>query len=230
VPPTPPRKRRVGLIVSLSIIAILVVAAAGVGAVFAVNRYAPIRAAGPSTSASASASASPTASPTPAPYTGDLRKLLLPVPAGAKPYTVELLGTDGTITMEQASEDNYGDTSKVDYLKGIGFQRGAYAAWSQNGQHTYVEIYQFMYDTFAQEWSDKHDRSATASYAAGVDVPDVPGAWCQSRTKPLPNGDYNVACHANRGYFYVEVDFFTASAANPDAATQLLRRQLALLP
>jgi hypothetical protein len=229
VPPTPPRKRRVGLIVSLSIIAILVVAAAGVGAVFAVNRYAPVRAAaGPS--ASASASASPTASPTPAPYNGDLRKLLLPVPAGAKPYTVSLLGTDGTITVEQASKDNYGDTSEVDYLKGIGFQRGAWVAWSQNGQHTYVEIYQFMYDTFAQEWADKHSRSATASYTAGVDVPDVPGGWCQSRTKPLSNGDYDVACRANRGDFYVEVEFFTASAANPDAATQLLRRQLALLP
>jgi hypothetical protein len=230
VPPAPPRKRRVGLVIGLSLTAILVLAAAGAGTVLAVNRYAPVRAAGPSTSTSASASASPTASPTPAPYTGDLRKLLLPVPAGAKPYTVPILGIDGTITVDQASKDNYGDTSKVDFLKGIGFQRGAWVAWSQNGQQTYVEIYQFMYDSFTQEWADKHDRSATASYAAGVDVPDVPGGWCQSRTKPLQGGDYNVACHANRGYFYVQVDFFTQNAANPEAATQLLRQQVALLP
>src|SRR5690349_19773671 len=79
VPPTPPRKRRVGLIVALSVTAVLVLAAVGVGAVVAVNRYAPVRPlAATGTPTSAPASASPTAAPTPPPYAGDLRKLLLP--------------------------------------------------------------------------------------------------------------------------------------------------------
>src|SRR5262245_29695009 len=177
VPPTPPRKGRVGLIVALSLTATLVLAAAGVTAVLTVNRYAPVRpVAGPPTSAPASASAtpSPTASPTPAPFTGDLRKLLLPIPAGAKAYAVPVLGTDGTITVEQASKDNYGDLSEVDYLKAIGFQHGAWVAWTRNGQSTFVEIYQFLYDSYTQEWADAFSRKATASYATGIDVPGVP--------------------------------------------------------
>jgi hypothetical protein len=230
LPPAPPRKRRVGLIVSLSIIAILVVAAAGVGAVVAVNRYAPVRAiATPPPSSSAAPSA--TASPTPVPYTGDLRKLLLPVPAGAKPYTVKILGTDGTITVEQASKDIWGSTDQVDLLKGSGFQRGAWVAWIQDGRSTFDELYQFVLPDLAEKWSDHFlSRDASESYAAGLDVPGMPGAWCQASTKPNPGGDFVVICHGHRGYVNAEVWHFTRGAAEVDATIALLRQQLALLP
>jgi hypothetical protein len=236
VPPTPPRKRRVGLIVGLSVTAILVLSAACVGVVVAVNRYTaahPLTATRtPSSSpTSAPATASPTASPTLPPVTGDLRKLLLPVPAGAKTYTVPVLGTDGTITVQQAAKDNFGDAANgVDRMNAIGFQRGAWVAWTQNNVSTYIELYQFQSPSEAQDWVDALSRAATDDYAAGFDVPDVPRAWCHATKKADSGGDNVVICYASLGYLYVELWHYTHGAPDADATMQLLRQQLALLP
>jgi len=213
----------------MSVTVVLVLAAVGVGAVIAVNRYAPVRPL--AETPTAPASASPTASPTPPPITGDLRKLLLPVPAGAKTYTVQILGTDGTITVEQASKDLYGNTDEVDLLKGKGFQRGAWVAWIQDGRSTFAQLYQFVLPELAERWSDLFlSRDATDFYAAGLDVQGMPGAWCQASTKANPGGDFVVICHGHRGYVNAEVWHFAKGAADVDATTALLRQQLALLP
>lgn len=138
----PPRRRRGAVILISAMVAVILLAAGGTVA------YLRLR---PAAGTAVNAAASPTTSPTPVitvppttpPFSGDLRTLLLPKPAGAKAQANDHESTNGNVSIEQAAEV-FGGSDMVSQLRELGFQRGALTGWSDSkGYLVFIELYQF---------------------------------------------------------------------------------------
>jgi hypothetical protein len=228
-PPTSPRQRHTVRVIGVIVAILLVIGVVTVGAVLAINRFAPVR---PALVAQPTPTQQPTPSPSLQPFIGDLRTLLLPVPAGAGTGTVPAFNADGTITIEQESMDAYGDKSHVDHLKGYGYLQGAYVKWGYSATHVsaFVKLLQFRPAVFATEYLDDWDKAESVDFTAAAELPGAPNGWCNMSKKPDGARDYYVICRAARNDIYVELWYFTPTAPDAADAEALTVRQFALLP
>ena len=66
-------------------------------------------------------------------FTGDLRDLLVPRPAGTKPWE-DFVSPDGNLTADQAADLFQDEAAMKEDLESMDFRRGAVNHWSREGE------------------------------------------------------------------------------------------------
>ncbi len=184
--PAPPRRRRTGLIVGLSITgAVLVLLACGgvgVAAFVAAKRAAATRSL-PTPEVSPSAVLA-----TGSPHTGTLRSYAVPAPAGSRPW--HNLPADQDLTLDQAAALSSDKTARAEMLRRYGFQRGFIRHWvTGTGAQLVVRLYQFSSTDLASEfYLEDVTVNSAGSWGTPTDVPGVPGGKSFTRKTPLAGG------------------------------------------
>jgi hypothetical protein len=243
-PPRPPRRRgRTTLIIAVAAI-LGVLAGTGVG--YQIQYQRPDTPLPPLTQAKLKqpTGAAPAAKPLTAAedtlvtYDGDLRKLLLKKPKGAKDYTASY--TDNNWMSEYDYAESY---KKPDVmfrlLAGNGFRRIAATGWSTGSYSNYVEteinLVQFRDDQQAytpERLSDEQSYMADKDYA-GNNGKDIPGsvdgtAWIYSKPQikagylPL----YTARALARQGNVMVDIWVFSSRSISMSTIQSLAKRQL----
>jgi uncharacterized membrane protein YhaH (DUF805 family) len=169
VPIPPPRKSRalpivLGVVGGVLVVLVLITFVQGV-----VEGYRQRESAARSASATPSPTHAPSPSPTATfmPYNGDLGDLLLPLPSGATPVTVDHLTADMTDTQRVAMIWNHNDpTIMSNALTLYGFKRSADREWKLGGSTVVLALLQFSAPGGATNWFN-------AAYVQGFSGPDV---------------------------------------------------------
>jgi hypothetical protein len=243
-PPRPPRRRgRTTLIIAVAAI-LGVLAGAGAGYEIQYKRpntpLPPLAQAKLKQPKGAAPSAKPltAAEDTLVTYDGDLRKLLLKKPKGAKDYT------DSYTDNHWMSEYDYAESYKkpevmFQLLASNGFRRIAATGWSTGSYSSYTEteisLVQFRDDAEAytpERLSDEQSYMADKDYAGnhGKDIPgSVDGtAWVYSKPDikagylPL----YTARALARHGNVMVDVWVFSSRSISMSTIQSLAKRQL----
>src|SRR5690606_4700391 len=87
---------------------------------------------------------SPSSTPSPTPFTGDMRTLLVPVPDGVTPRTVEE-APDGTVNLEQAARIWLPSNPELaqEILEGRFYEDGAIVSWITVEEAVVVQLLRF---------------------------------------------------------------------------------------
>jgi hypothetical protein len=146
-PPAPPSSGGGGsraVVVVLVVVLVLILVGGGIGLlVFLSNKKSGTPTAG-GTSTSASPSASP--SPTAATHSGDLRGYLVDRPSGSRNWS-KPLGTDGNLSIDQASELSSDPKARKAMLQQYNFTHGAVQCWISSGSQYVVDVRLYQFDT-----------------------------------------------------------------------------------
>ena len=239
----PPPKRRTGLIAGI-VIGVLVLCVAGsVGGGLAI-----VAALKPSSSASApnpgspaSYPGSPAATPsgrqtdaaatTPpaATFTGDLRTLLVPRPAGAKPWD-EYAGSDGTLTLDQTTKLFVDPTGVGNELRKRNFARGAVMHWSDGDVFVLIFLFQFDSATDSAAYVADQGRNGVSGYAAKGEFSGISGSMLLTDETPDSNGDRSTITLTSHGDIATYITMWHPDTIDLTAATTLALQQQHLLP
>jgi hypothetical protein len=146
IPTPPPRKRRTGLIVSLSVAGVLVAVAAAAGGVAVAGKgKAPsstAAAATPVATPSTSAPAAPPPIAAPVLHHGDLRKYLIRAPSSAHSVS-DPFGSHNAFTAKQEIEDWEHPAGRGRMLSSYEFRAGAIRQWLQPDIYVGVKLFRF---------------------------------------------------------------------------------------
>lgn len=148
IPTPPPRKRRTGLIVGLSVAGVLVAVAAAAGGVavaVAVKGKAPSVTATAATPVAVPSTSAPAAQPpiaTPVLHHGDLRKYLISAPSSAHSVS-DPFGSHNSFTAKQESKDWEDPAGRSRMLSSYEFQAGAIRQWLQPDIYVGVKLLRF---------------------------------------------------------------------------------------
>ncbi|MGF1431434.1 hypothetical protein [Kitasatospora sp. LaBMicrA B282] len=141
------------------------------------------------------ASATPAPAPTPAAVDGDLRPLLLPVPAGAQAWDDYGIATPGDWeSASQLARESGGSASAFETLLTAGFRRAVMTCWQQDGVKYRVQLIQYFPDR-AGSAVDRVD----AARRAGTPFPDGLAGGYRAAGRPA-------------SYFESDEQFYDASA------------------
>jgi hypothetical protein len=223
-PVAPPKKSRTGLIIGLVIgaVVLLVLCAVGIGALALSNNKGGI-------SANSGTSAPPT---TEKHFTGDLRDILIKVPAGAQKVRPNSASEDGTVTLESAASFlYYTQPNAAAQLSSFGYVKGAMVAFLQNGHQVTSALFQFKDSAGAnrtyQSIVDGYEKDPTLG-EKGV-LPGVPNVRYALSTQTV-SGLHAIIAYYVRNDLYGSVLYFNQDAVTAQMLAPFVSQQLALLP
>ncbi len=223
----PPRRRRTGLIVGLSIVgavlALLACGGVGVAAFVAAKRAAATRSL-PTPDVSPS-----TILATGSPHAGTLRSYALPAPAGSRPWRNQ--PADQDLTLDQAAALSSDKTARAEVLRRYGFEHGFIRHWvTSTGVQVVVRLYQFSSVNLAGEfYVEDLAMNEAGSWGTPADVPAVPGGKSFTRKTPLAGGYVVTMGMGIRGDIVVVVMADQLPPANVAVSNQVLSDQMARL-
>src|SRR5262245_42877328 len=234
-PPTPPKSRMLPtLLIGGAVVVLLVVVGVGI----LVIRNAPKNnnnALGPTTSSSAQA---PTQEPSPSPtvvaFSGDLRTLLVPLPAGSTKDSNEGNGSaDGTVTLEQAAQTYADATFGKTHMQELGFKQGATESWHQSGKYSVqIVLFQFAEPEKSTQFVEKLEDGADTDnfWDARGDLDQIPNGRYYVSAKTNNNGNYNFEIWFSKGAIAVRMNAFGPNKTDVEKLKTLAQQQFAKLP
>lgn len=227
--PTPPKKSHVGLIVGIvvAVVVIAVIAVTG-GVLFALKGKNTTTTAAPSTAASASPSASQSSAPD---HSGNLRRFLVPPPAGSKPWS-DPLGSHNSFTAKQdAAQWGSAKQWRLSLLNTHDFQAGAVREWDQLHTSVQVELFKFPLPNNAAGFFE--DDTTDADYfdkpSTQVLVGNVPGGRAYYTKVKDKYGNLHAFAAATCGDVVMEIWIDQYRTSPLSYAKTLLHKQYALL-
>jgi hypothetical protein len=228
----PPKRRRTGLIVGI-IVTVLVLCVGGslAGAVALMNAFDGGSNPPPGTSAPP-ATTRPRATPTPTrppDYTGDLRRLLVPRPPGAEPWS-DFPSDDGTLNARQASDLFQDEAAMRAELRDQRFRRGAANHWNQGGLDVLIILFQFETADGARDFVSSTEDSGVDDHTAEGDFGDIPGSLTYVARSANENGQRSTIFLSSRGNIASYVVVWHPGSVDLQGATALAVRQHERLP
>lgn len=223
VPVPMPRRRSRRFLLAGVVVAVLLAGAGTAAGLLIFRKPPPVD---PRALALAELSAS--ATPTETPFTGDLRSLLLPIPANARPF-VKPFSADGALTIAQVA-DWYGVTA--DALADSDITAGAMQQWHQaDGTLVSIMLLNFPRAITAHRWaSSLRDLSYRDNVTDDSPIPGFPESGLFYGKQPEDNGTYLVTGFAAKKDISMAVSIYAPPPVNHQAVTTLLEQQLARLP
>jgi hypothetical protein len=234
-PPTPPKSKLVpALVIGGVVVALLVVVGVGAAVIATARHRNTPGALGPATTAQ------PTGSPQPSPtapyvaYTGDLRKLLVALPAGSTKDSNDGNGSaDGTVTLDQAAQ-TYADPSfGKTHMQEFGYQQGATESWHEADKYSVqVVLFQFEKPTDTAEFVQKLEDGGDTDdfWDTRGDIDGVPNGRFYVSAQTNKNGNYNFEIWFSKGGVAARMNAFGPNKTDVEKLKTLAQKQYAMLP
>jgi hypothetical protein len=233
-----PRKRRTGMIVGIIAAVVAVCLIGGAVATVLVLRNLNTTAtptAGPSAS---TPQTEPTTDPTSGPttgnpggsdFTGDLRTLLLPRPAGANPWQ-DFPTSDGNLDLDTAAELFQDPDAVKKDLTTMHFRRGAANHWTADDIDVLLILFQFESREDAEEFLASTERDGIEDHDARGDFGGVPGSLTYVANKDDGNGKRSAIFVSNQANIVSQVVVWRPDSVDLDSSTALAVSQHGRLP
>jgi hypothetical protein len=181
----------------------------------------------------ASPSPTPTATPSPPAFTGDLRRLLLPMPSGFVRSAPIVGSPDGAVTLTQMLDFNSGVFGiSEDGVKALGFKQAAATSWTAGpAANVSIVLYQFRDEKAALAWQQVYHSDYEQDQSLGRgDLPGIVNGRYFTWAQPDRGGNYGVAAFFTRNDITAEVWSFTDHRGDNDRLIKLAQQQYARLP
>ncbi|MCG6494819.1 hypothetical protein [Kitasatospora sp. A2-31] len=162
------------------------------------------------------------AAPKPLAVDGDLRKLLVPAPAGATPWA-DYPDTPTWITVGELAERSGRSAEVFRTLNAKDFRRAVEVDWKQDGLKVRVSLIQFSADRAAEAKSRAtgYNLKPFADDAnGGYQVDSEASYWAETTEKY-----YLGTAHAQRGTVVMEIKVFGTEPVNPDVVKGIAKQQ-----
>jgi hypothetical protein len=230
--PTPPKNKALPALLIGGIVVVVLVAVVGVGALViatARNKNNP-GTLGPT----GTSTESPTASPTSVAFNGDLRTLLVALPAGStKDPNDGNGGTDGTVTLEQAAQTYTDPDFGKTHMQALGYQQGATVSWHEANKYSVqIVLFQFQQPRFAADFIQKLEDGLDGdnSWETRADLDGIPTGRFYVSAQTNKNGNYNFEIWFDKGGIAARMDAFGPNKTDVEKLKTVAQKQFAMLP
>lgn len=174
---------------------------------------------------------SASATPSPTPFTGDLRTLLVPVPDGATPRTVEA-APDGTVNLDQAAQIWLPSNPELakEALQGRFYEDGAIVSWATGEETVVVQLLRFA-DRLSARGHQRNYEDFVDSYPGFERREDLSGVEGATLTIVALDGGTSAYAVAHKNAIVIQILYVvTGSEIDVSQVSELLEQQYALLP
>jgi hypothetical protein len=227
-------KRRTGLIVGLVVVLVLCLGGGAVAAIVLLRNFNPSAnpTSGPSGSTPTRSTSEPTADATTpgTDFTGDLRPLLVPRPAGANPWE-NFASSDGTLDLDTAASLFQDEDAVKKDLSELNFERGAANHWStQDRVDVLIILFQFESDDNAEDFVDSTEKDGIEDHDEQGTFGGVAGSLTFVASKADENGKRSVIFVSRQGNIVSQVVVWRPGEVDLEGSTQLAVTQHQRLP
>ncbi|WP_369189406.1 hypothetical protein [Streptomyces sp. R08] len=159
---------------------------------------------------------------------GDLRKLLLRKPAGARAGIVE--GSAGWLSLADYSARYEKPSSAFSYFIGDEFRRAAGVRWSEGTRDVEVVLVQFRQEDVLGASDAAENGVSYAEKPSGTESWGIPGTGDgMAYTHSAEDGEYSAEAHAWRGDVAMEIWIYDTKPVPRKVVMDLAERQMGRL-
>jgi hypothetical protein len=234
-PEPPAGKARTVVLTALAVLTVVLLAV-GAGVFLTLRQGAP---SAPVTAGPSSTGSTPAMTPTPTrsagPFQGDLRTLLLSVPASATKTTGpgSLNSDDGSISIGMAAATGTDSGALLKWLEYLGYQQGAIREWLESdGTWVGVILNQLGSSNDARIWTTDVQKTfrSNSEFPTSLPIDGVPAGLVFPRSSISMNDRWFTEAVFSKGDIGVEVFVTGPIHSGPERTVAIAQAQYAHLP